>query len=159
VSILDYIKELIEVGNKLNIETFSLNENDAKGYIEDVLALYNPFKTDGHLGIGENSVLISTEKYEFTYSQYLKEEPAYVFWGQASNIAKKSVVKITNAKRLGELFENSYGMEYFVSNKAMNYLIAVNWYTIEIAGIAIQYLLPLSNLEENMSMTTHQQGC
>ncbi len=114
---LDYVKELIEASNKISIEICLLNENDAQGYIEAVLALYNPFKTDGHLGIGKNTVSISTEKYEFTYSQYLKEEPAYVFGGQDSNIARKSVVKVNNAKRLGELFENSYGMEYFVSMK------------------------------------------
>ncbi|WP_024291043.1 hypothetical protein [Lacrimispora indolis] len=141
---LDYVKELIEASNKLNIEICLLNENEAQGYIRAVLAFYNPFKTDGHLGIGKNTVSIPTEKYEFTYSQYLKEEPAYVFWGQDSNIARKSVVKVNNAKRLGELFENSYGMEYFVSNETMDYLIAVNWYTIEIAGLATQYLLPLN---------------
>jgi len=138
------VKELIEVSDKLNIEIFLLNEKDAQGYIDNVLALYNPFRTDGHLGIGKNTVSIPTEKYEFTYSQYLKEEPAYVFFGQDSNVARKSVVKVNNAKILGELFENAYGMEYFVSNETMDYLIAVNWYTIEIAGIAIQYILPLN---------------
>lgn len=137
------VKELIDASNNLNIEIFLLNEKDAQKYIESVLAIYKPFKTDGHLGIGGNTVSIPTEKYEFSYSQYLKEEPAYVFFGQDSNIAKKSVVKVNNAEMLGELFENAYGMEYFVSNEIMDYLIAVNWYTIESAGIAIQYLLPL----------------
>jgi len=144
MNMLANVKELIEVSDKLNIEIFLLNEKDAQGYIDNVLALYNPFRTDGHLGIGKNTVSIPTEKYEFTYSQYLKEEPAYVFFGQDSNVARKSVVKVNNAKILGELFENAYGMEYFVSNETMDYLIAVNWYTIEIAGIAIQYISPLN---------------
>jgi len=139
------VKELIDVSKNLGIEIFLLNDRDAQEYIETVFALYNPFKTEGHLGIGENTVSISTEKYEFIYSQYLIEEPAYVFFGQDSNIARKSVIKINNAKILGALFENAYGMEYFVSNEAMDYLIAVNWYTIEVAGTAIENLLPLNS--------------
>jgi len=114
------VKELIDVSKNLGIEIFLLNDRDAQEYIETVFALYNPFKTEGHLGIGENTVSISTEKYEFIYSQYLIEEPAYVFFGQDSNIARKSVIKINNAKILGALFENAYGMEYFVSNEAMD---------------------------------------
>jgi len=36
--------------------------------------------------------------------------------------------------------KKSYGMEYFVSNKNADFLIAVNWYVIEVAGLAIGYL-------------------
>jgi len=143
MNMLANVKELIDVSKNLVIKIFLLSDRDAQEYIESVLALYNPFKTEGHLGIGENTVSISTEKYEFIYSQYLNEEPAYVFFGQDSNIARKSVVKVNNARALGALFENAYGMEYFVSNETMNYLIAVNWYTIEFAGNAIEHLLPL----------------
>ena len=30
--------------------------------------------------------------------------------------------------------ENSRGMEYFISDAELNYLIAVNWYAIEYVG-------------------------
>ena len=43
---------------------------------------------------------------------------------------------IKNAKLIGRLMENSFGMEYFVSNEKVNFLIAVNWYVIEVAGDA-----------------------
>lgn len=36
--------------------------------------------------------------------------------------------------------ENSFGMEYFVSNEKTDFLIAVNWYVIQIAGSAINDL-------------------
>lgn len=45
-----------------------------------------------------------------------------------------------NAKLIGDLMENSFGMEYFVSNEKLDFLIAVNWYAIEVAGSAIQFL-------------------
>lgn len=39
--------------------------------------------------------------------------------------------------------EESFGMEYFVSNKTSDYLLAVNWYVIEGVGIAKDWLLTL----------------
>lgn len=43
---------------------------------------------------------------------------------------------IRNARLIGRLMVNSFGMEYFVSNEKVDFLIAVNWYVIEVAGDA-----------------------
>lgn len=48
-------------------------------------------------------------------------------------------MEIENVKMVGELFANSFGMEYFLSNKNLDYLVAVNWYTVECCGGGIKY--------------------
>jgi hypothetical protein len=52
---------------------------------------------------------------------------------------------IKDAKLIGNLMESSYGMEYFVSNEKADFLIAVNWYVIEVAGSAIESLTKLNS--------------
>lgn len=47
---------------------------------------------------------------------------------------KGDVVKIKEGVRLCEILTDCYGMEYFVSNKSMDFIICVNWYVIECEG-------------------------
>ncbi|RAV02766.1 hypothetical protein DQG13_08955 [Paenibacillus sp. YN15] len=94
---------------------------------------FTPFKTAGHLAIGADSHAISLEKYEFSYSKYLNSEPAFIFFDQ-EGLDRNTVVVVKDAKLAGDLMENSFGMEYFLSNEKLDYLIAVNWYVIEVAG-------------------------
>lgn len=61
----------------------------------------------------------------------------YIFFDQ-ENHNRSKVVVIDDAKKLGQIMENSYGMEYFVSNEKADYLLAVNWYVIEGEGSAKQ---------------------
>lgn len=44
------------------------------------------------------------------------------------------MIAIHSGRRLGEIMENSFGMEYFVTNKDFAYLLAINWYVIEGVG-------------------------
>lgn len=47
---------------------------------------------------------------------------------------KDVVVIIEDARNISRLMENSSGMEYFISDKDISFLISVNWYSIEYVG-------------------------
>lgn len=34
--------------------------------------------------------------------------------------------------------ENSHGMEYFISDAVLSYLVTVNWYSIEYVGVELK---------------------
>lgn len=36
-----------------------------------------------------------------------------------------------DGSRLGEILEGYFGLEYFLTNEKMDYMISVNWYEIE----------------------------
>ncbi len=131
--------ELIETSNNIGIDIEVLDENDSKQFIKRVIDTFKPFKILGHLSIGEEVMTIPLEANEFSYSNYLKCEPAYIFFDQEGS-DRNSVVVVKDATLIGNLMENSYGMEYFVSNKRIDFLIAVNWYVIEGVGTATKFL-------------------
>lgn len=137
------IQELLQASSNLGIDIVILDENDSKQFIKRIIDIYKPFKITGHLSIGEETLNIPLEENEYSYSKYLKSEPAYIFFDQESR-DKNTVVVVEDAKLIGKLMENSYGMEYFVSNEKSDFLIAVNWYVIEVAGSAKD---PLTNLK------------
>lgn len=136
-------QELIQISSKLGIDIVVLDGNESKQYIKRVIDIYKPFKITGHLSIGEETLTISLEGNEYSYSKYLKSEPAYIFFDQESR-DRNTVVVVKDAILIGNLMENSFGMEYFVSNENSDFLIAVNWYVIEIAGSAIDALTNLN---------------
>lgn len=128
-------KELINSGKELNIIVQELNESDARDYIKSIVDRFKPSRKEEHLSIGKDNVFLPLENNEFCYSKLLEDEAGYIFFCQ-SGPDRNSVVRIESVKRVCELMSNSFGMEYFVSNKVGNYLIAVNWYIIEVAGVA-----------------------
>lgn len=136
-------QELIQVSADLGIDTVVLEENESRQYIKKVIDVYKPFKITGHLSIGENIKTIPLNDYEYSFSTFLRSEPAYIFFDQESR-DRNVVVVVKDANFIGRLMENSYGMEYFVSNEKMEFLISVNWYVIEVAGTAIN-ALPTDN--------------
>lgn len=56
-----------------------------------------------------------------------------IFFEQ-NRINQHDVVVVENAREISTLIANSHGMEYFISDKAISYLISVNWYAIEYVG-------------------------
>lgn len=136
-------QELTQISSNLGIDIVILDENDSKQYIKTVIDIFKPYKITGHLSIGIETLTIPLEGNEFSYSKYLNSEPAYIFFDQESR-DRNTVVVVKDTKSVGYLMENSYGMEYFVSNEKMDFLIAVNWYVIEVAGTAIESLTKLN---------------
>lgn len=134
---MNSIREELAKAGKLLDKKFSLMEQlDAIEYINSVIAKFNPEKTSGHLAINsEKSIRISTDLMEFEYSQYLDDEPVYLFFDQNSQ-ENNTVVKIHDGQSLSGILEECFGMEYFLSNEKITYLISVNWYTIEVVGTA-----------------------
>lgn len=141
-----YINEIIEAAKLTKTECYVLNKEEAKQYIKQVLVKFNPQKTQGHLSIYNNSATLAIDEYEFTYCKHLPQEPAYIFFDQITK--KDSVIKISNAQKIGKLLMECCGMEYFLSNEASTYLIAVNWYVVEGAGEALQWMKPLGATRE-----------
>lgn len=62
-------------------------------------------------------------------------QAGYFFEQDVSN--KNIVVVVDDVRDMSRLMEDSYGMEYFVSNEVGDFLIAVNWYVIEYTHGAI----------------------
>jgi hypothetical protein len=137
--LMKHIDALLQAAQELEIPISELSKSEAENHIHSVIKKYCPVKTTGHLSLGHNSVSLSIDKYEFLYSEILPSEPAYIFFEQDGR-NKNSVAIINDAKQLCRVMENTYGMEYFVTNKHADYLIAVNWYVVEVGGSAIEWL-------------------
>lgn len=133
---------MINVSSELGIDIVVLNRLESEKYINKAIDTYRPFKITGHLQLDVGSLTLSLEDNEYSYSEHFKSEPAYIFFDQ-DGLDRKSVVIVKNAKLVGKLMEKSFGMEYFVSNEKIDYLLAVNWYVIHIAGSAINDLSKL----------------
>lgn len=143
--VVEEAEELLNIGEKLNIKIELLMDDDAEEFINRTLNRFKPFKISGHLGIGNSSFKLPIDTLEFSYMKYLREECGYIFWGQESRQRKKTVVRIKNIRLLGKILENSFGMEYFLTNEKVDFLIAVNWYVIEFTGTAKDYLEKLKD--------------
>lgn len=131
---------------ELGIAYTIIPKEEAVQTIGFVLEKFQVQKTFGHIAINidnEDTLTIPFEQYEFTYPMYLTDEPVYLFFAQ-NDIDKNSLIKINSARKLGVIFENCPGMEYFVTNESFSYLLAVNWYVIEGIGEAKQWMEKLS---------------
>lgn len=102
-------------------------------FLSDVIEKYKPTRTSGHVAIGGDATSISLESHEFSYSVHLDDEPIYIFFEQFGN-DKNRVIVLNNGRNLGNVLQNAFGMEYFVSNEKQSFLLAVNWYAIEGIG-------------------------
>ncbi len=131
--------ELEKVCRELGIGCRILFKEESVNIIKKVFDKYKVGKKSGHLAIQFDSISIPLNGNEFTYSSHLNNEPIYVFFDQENN-NRNEVILIDSSQRLGEIMENSFGMEYFVTNKKFSYLIAINWYVIEGAGIAKDWM-------------------
>jgi hypothetical protein len=131
--------ELTKTGRELHIECRLLKGTEAFNYIHRVIQKFNPRKTSDHLAIGGESIAIPLEKYDFSFSEHLDCESAYVFFDQESS-SRNKVVIVYDGQQLCRIMENSFGMEYFVSNAKTDYLLAINWYVIEGVGTAKNWL-------------------
>lgn len=126
-------EEIEKVCGHLKIGCRVLPTAEASELLCKVFEKYSVTKKAGHLSIGSHSVKIPTEQFEFTYSEILNPEPVYMFFDQ-KNYNKKDVVVIDNGRNIGLIMANSIGMEYFITDMNLSYLIAVNWYMIEAKG-------------------------
>ncbi|MEL1242856.1 hypothetical protein AAEO56_01170 [Flavobacterium sp. DGU11] len=126
------ITELEHGAKQLGLSYEILDTNEGAKIIDAILKKFQPNKTTGHLAIdSQRSIKFSTEENEFSFTKDFEEEPVYLFFEQ-DEIHKGWIFVLHNGRELCNLLEHCFGMEYFISNKQYQYLISVNWYTIEI---------------------------
>ena len=68
-----------------------------------------------------------------SFVPYIGEEPILIFFEQ-TDLNKNRVVYINDGRKLCNILEHAYGLEYFIINEKISYLLAVNWYAIEGVG-------------------------
>ena len=138
-------EELIRACRELGISSRAMKPNETREFIDAVIGRFSPSKTTGHLSIGKGAVAIPLEHNEFTYSDYLERVPTVVFFDQKTD-ERNLAVEVSDGSALGKIMSKSYGMEYFVADRAMTYLLAVNWYAIEGVGAAVEWMARLENI-------------
>ncbi|HRB71609.1 MAG TPA: hypothetical protein PK776_07150 [Flavobacterium sp.] len=126
------ILELENGAKLLGLPYEILNKNIGREIISDIFEKFKPNKVEGHLAVdSDTSVKLKTEDHEFSFSKDFEEEPIYLFFEQ-DEIHDGQVFVLQDGRALSDLLNECFGMEYFISNKEYKYLIAVNWYVIEI---------------------------
>ncbi|WP_256081684.1 hypothetical protein [Massilia sp. YIM B04103] len=127
------INEFLSSARELGLSCSALDTEQSRLFIAEVIGKFRPERTSGHLAIGHDSVSIPLTPNEFTYSSHLDAVPAYVFFEQ-HGADRDRVLILHDGRNLAKVFENAFGMEYFVSDEKKSYLLAVNWYVIEGSG-------------------------
>lgn len=130
-----YSDEIIRACKALGVDARLLLKDEARGFLAAVLERFAPVKTSGHLAIGHDSDSVPTDENELRLSDLLPARPIRMFFDQEGP-DREVVVEVSQADRLGEVMEESFGMEYFLADEDASFLIAVNWYAIELAGDA-----------------------
>jgi hypothetical protein len=126
------IEELKAAAKKLFLMHSVIEGVIAERFIKNTFDKFEPFKITDHLSIGsEISEKLSTDEYEFVFSEKYLSGAIYVFFEQ-DYYNKNQIFVLKEGKYFSKLIEECYGMEYFITDEKNNFLISVNWYTIEI---------------------------
>lgn len=126
------ILELENGAKLLDLDYEILDKHKGAKIITFIFEKFKPKKREGHLTIGsETSAKLITDNNEFSFSKDFKDEPIYIFFEQ-DKIHQGQVFVLQSGREFSNLLNECFGMEYFISNKECQYLISVNWYTIEI---------------------------
>jgi hypothetical protein len=133
------VDEFKKAADELGLECHVLGAEKSKCFIEQVTDKFGANKLSGHVAINHDSVNVPLEPHEFSFSENLRCEPVFLFFDQLGQ-DRELVVVLQEGQSLGKVLENAFGMEYFVSNETQEYLLAVNWYVIEGAGTAREWL-------------------
>ena len=133
------VHEFKKAADELGLGCHVLGTEESKCFIAQVTDKFGANKLSGHLAINHDSVTVPLDPHEFSFSENLRYEPVFLFFDQLGQ-DRERVVVLQDGKSLGKVLENAFGMEYFVSNETQEYLLAVNWYAIEGAGAAREWL-------------------
>jgi hypothetical protein len=131
--------EILKAAAELGVQCDTLDEGAARAHIDSIIDAFAPARTEGHLMIGHDSDDYPLEIAEWDYSLALPASPVLVFFDQSST-DRDQVIQLSDGPRLCEVLRRCFGMEYFATGIQRNYLIAVNWYVVEVTGIARAWL-------------------
>ncbi|WP_419810922.1 hypothetical protein [Bacterioplanoides sp.] len=118
------MKDIIDSSSEIGVCVTVYDDVD---FFNKVLEKFSPRKLKGHVSIGKGEKL-PLEEYEFTYSNRLGSSPAIMFFYEKDRLC---MLKFLDAKKVCSVMENMYGIEYFLVDEDLEYLISVNWYVIE----------------------------
>lgn len=125
------IDELKNAAELLGFEYEILTGETAAAIIDKSFVTFEPFRRQGHLSImHERSHKLRLDEHEYTFSKHLIDEPLIVFFEQTRNHVDVAF-KLQKGQLFCDLLEECSGIEYFLTNENVDYLIAVNWYVIE----------------------------
>lgn len=136
------VDELKKSANELGLVCHVLDSEMSRCFIKKVTDKFAVERPTSHVAIGQDSVTVPLEPHEFSFSMNFRCEPVFLFFDQ-DGPDRELVVVLKDGQSLGQVLENSFGMEYFVTNETHEYLLAVNWYVIEGAGTAREWLSKL----------------
>ncbi len=129
------IKELILNSIQLGIKYEVLGLTESSKMIHSIVEKYNPVNMATHPQISSRCLRLPIDEWEYDYSKRLKCEPGYVMFRQGTPDGKH-LFWMENVKLIGDLMSVSFGIEYFVTGEKLDYLVAVNLYSIHVEGIA-----------------------
>lgn len=127
------INELANNSESIGLKYCVIEGKKAKEIISKVITKFKPLKTSGHLGISNSNGVIPLGDNEFTYTLQMKKQKGYLIFDQEGS-DRNLVFEVDNIQKVGELMSESFGIEYFLFDERLSFLIAVNWYVIEVSG-------------------------
>lgn len=127
------INELASNSESIGLKYCVIEGEEAREIISKVLTKFKPLKTSGHLCLSNSNGVIPLGDNEFTYTLLMKKQKGYLIFDQEGS-DRNLVFEVDNIQKVGELMSESFGIEYFLFDERLNFLIAVNWYVIEVSG-------------------------
>ena len=115
----------VEVGDEPTTQTFKAA----------VYAKFLPDILGPHPSIGRGSILAPTDDHEFRFTKVMPKVPCVILFDHAS-----ASLLVSDLRCVSDAMALCHGMEYFISNPSMSFLISVNWFQIELDGEAQEWI-------------------
>ena len=127
------LRDLLDTAQQIGIAASVWDKAASARYIEEIFSCYRPLKTWGHLQIGAAYSLSPAERYQYSYADKIAQSPLLIF-DQNHREDRQFVLQLENGASVCRLMAGNGGLEYFLSDAAGSFLIAVNRYCIEYCG-------------------------
>ncbi|HFC8536495.1 TPA: hypothetical protein ACFP4Y_000840 [Neisseria bacilliformis] len=128
------LRDLWETAQQIGIHVSVWDKEASARYIAAIFARYRPLKTWGHVQIGAGRSLGSAERCQYRYAKTIAQSPLLMIFDQNHREDRQFVLQLENGASLYRLMEENGGLEYFLSDTAGSFLVAVNRYCIEYCG-------------------------
>lgn len=106
-----------------------LEKCEAKEKLKKLVDVFTPSTLFGHFSIGHDMFEINASEYQYIYSKFLNTTEGYIFFTESQE--RMQVVKLKDISLVSNFMENSYRIDYFLTDKDFSFLISVNQYVVE----------------------------
>ena len=125
------IDALLTACAALRVQVEVRDECTTQPFKAAVYAQFLPDILGPHPSIGKGSILAPTDDHEFRFTKKMLKVPCVIFFDDVP-----ASLQVADLSRVSDAMALCHGMEYFISNPSMSFLISVNWYQIELDGEA-----------------------